>query len=239
MKKILFSKVFLLIFASLSFASAQAEEAAKAGPGAKTEINVRDIQPSDVIQGKADAPVTIIEYASLTCPHCAGFHANVLPELQTRYIDTGIVRYVFRHFPLDEPALRASMLVECGGSEHHHRLLATLFKTQTSWAGKKDYRTILENIGKLAGLTGEQINVCFNNKELETRLVEQKIHAAQQLQIQATPSFVINGLMHAGAKPVSYFIAAIEKARPSAQQPAAGTTAGSKESVEKPASPAP
>ena len=102
------------------------------------------------ILGNPDAPVTIIEYASLTCPHCAQFHTEVLPELKERYIDPGKVRLIYRDFPLDQMALAAAALAHCAGPERYFSMLDVLFETQSNWAQADDPITAIKRLGKLA-----------------------------------------------------------------------------------------
>lgn len=166
---------------------------------------LREILPSDVVMGDPKAPVAMIEYASFTCPHCAAFHNGTFPVIKEKYIDTGKLRYVYRSFPLDEAALRATMLTQCVDPEHYYKVIGVLFKTQSNWSTKQDYLPILENIGKLSGLSGEAFAQCTQDKAREARIVEGKIQAAEQLSIQAMPSFLIDGEMHSGSKPTEFF----------------------------------
>jgi protein-disulfide isomerase len=149
--------------------------------------------------GDASAPVTIIEYASLTCPHCAAFHQDVLPALKERYIAPGKVRLIYRDFPLDERALEAAKLAHCAGPERYFGFIDVLFQTQSNWARAEDPRAALKQLGKLGGLSEQQMDACFADEELTNSILQSRLEAQNQHQISSTPSFVIDGETHSGA----------------------------------------
>jgi protein-disulfide isomerase len=155
--------------------------------------------------GDANAPVTIIEYASLTCPHCAEFHQDVLPGLKERYIAPGKVRLVYRDFPLDERALDAAVLAHCAGPERYFGFLDVLFETQSNWAGAENHIAALKQLGKLGGLSEQQMDACFADQALEDRILQTRIDAQNQHDIRSTPSFVIDGETYAGSREVEEF----------------------------------
>jgi protein-disulfide isomerase len=155
--------------------------------------------------GDPNAPVTIVEYASLTCPHCADFHEEVLPELKERYIATGKVRMVYRDFPLDQRALAAAVLAHCAGPERYFGFLDVLFETQESWARADDYLGALKRLGKLGGLTDGQMDACFADQQLADRILQTRIEAQNQHDISSTPSFVIDGKTYPGARDIEEF----------------------------------
>jgi protein-disulfide isomerase len=152
----------------------------------------------DRVLGRADAKVTVIEYASLTCGHCAEFHTTALPKLKETYIDTGKVRLIFRDFPLDELALRASALAQCIGPERYFAFLDVLFRSQASWARSNDPTAALTRLAKLGGMSEPQIEACYTNKALADRILATRLQAAQQYKIDSTPTFIINGSKHMG-----------------------------------------
>ena len=155
--------------------------------------------------GDEKAPVTVVEYASLTCPHCAAFATGTFDAFKAKYIDTGKVRYVYRDFPFDQAGLRAAMMVRCAGQDHFFGLIAVLFKSQESWAGAKDPIEELAKIGRLAGLTKEQFDACMANKELLDGIVKVELDAQEQLKVNATPTFIVNGVKHEGNKSLEEF----------------------------------
>lgn len=175
----------------------------------KKEILLK-VQKDDFVIGNKKAPVTIIEYASLTCSHCADFYNNTFEALKKKYIDTGKVRFIYRDFPLNEPAMRGSMLVNCAPKENKEKFLKVLFSTQNNWAFKKNYLEVLSNIAKLGGMPQKNFEACIANKELEHSIAKTRFFAAKVLEIRATPSFYINGTVHDGAKDLTYFSSVID-----------------------------
>lgn len=147
----------------------------------------------DISEGSEDAPVTIIEYASLTCPHCASFHNNIYPQLKEKYIDTGKVRLVMREFPLDRVALAASMVARCADKSQYFPIIGILFKQQSSWAQSKDPASELFKIAKLAGFTEDKFNKCINDKEIAQGIIDVKTTATEKFEVRSTPTFFING----------------------------------------------
>ncbi|WP_159711272.1 DsbA family protein [Geminicoccus flavidas] len=152
----------------------------------------------EFVIGSPDAPVTMVEYASLTCPHCASFHNETLPELKKKYIDTGKVRLVFRDFPLDQTALEASILAHCAGQERGPLFLSAFFQNQDRWAVADDPSAALRQLAKLGGLSDQRIDACLADKELGDSILQMRLEGEQQHSIQSTPSFLINDQLHAG-----------------------------------------
>ena len=170
-------------------AVAQDVPTAANAPAAKIEI-------VDMAMGKVDAPVTIIEYASFTCPHCAAFEAEVFPEIKKNYIDTGKVRFILREVYFDRYGLWASMVARCGGEMRFFGVAEMLFKGQKEWLNGQDPAATAENlrkIGRSAGLTDDQLNACLSDEAMATALVDW--YNANQVKdgINATPSFLVNG----------------------------------------------
>jgi protein-disulfide isomerase len=157
------------------------------------------IRPDDRILGNAEAPVTVIEYASLTCPHCADFHINTLPQLKSNYIDKGTVRLVFRDFPLDRVALKASMLARCVPEDRYFAMLDVLFRSQGEWSRAEDPVAALAQIGRTAGLDQATVERCLNDKATEEKIIAEIQAAQSEFQIESTPTLIINGTKHAGA----------------------------------------
>jgi protein-disulfide isomerase len=149
----------------------------------------------DMALGPKDATVTITEYASMTCPHCAAFNENVFPKIKAAYIDTGKIRYVFREFPLDIKAAAGSMLSRCIAKDDAGKYFAVtdlLFKQQNDWVPKNTTET-LTRIGKQAGLSQEQIDSCLKDQALLDKIVADRKYAEEVLQVNSTPTFFVNG----------------------------------------------
>lgn len=145
----------------------------------------------DMAQGDEKAPITIIEYASMTCPHCAAFHATTYPELKKRYIDTGKVRFIFREFPLDQLALAAFLLARCAGPDKYFPMIDTLFQQQKEWVIQKPLGPLMA-IAKQAGMSETAFNECLQNQTLIDG-IEDVRQRAMKLKVESTPSFFVNG----------------------------------------------
>ncbi|MGE3144157.1 MAG: DsbA family protein [Pseudorhodoplanes sp.] len=146
----------------------------------------------DVVMGKADAPVTIIEYASMTCSHCANFAERTFPELKKRYIDTGKVKYILREFPLDPLAAAGFMLARCAGKDKYYPLVETLFAQQKTWAVQKPIEPLMA-IAKQAGFTQESFNACLSDQKVLEGIEAVRARGAEKLGVNSTPTFFING----------------------------------------------
>ncbi len=153
----------------------------------------------DRIIGQADAPITIVEYASLTCPHCAAFHANTYPEIKKQWIDTGKAKLVFRHFPLDGLGLRAAAVSNCLEGDRHFGFIEILMKSMQQWARSSDPVKALAQISALAGINQEQFDKCFNDEAEMNKILERRQDAANTYNVNSTPSFLINGQLQSGA----------------------------------------
>jgi protein-disulfide isomerase len=162
------------------------------------------ISPDDRVLGDPKAPITIVEYASLSCPHCAHFTTEVLPELKKKWIDTGKVKLVLRDFPLDEPALRAAMIARCAPPDRFYAFVDTFFGAQDKWV-TGDFKQGLSRLAKLGGMSNEEFDACLNNKALENKILESRLVAAKDLEVNATPTFFINGAKFTGAPTVEEF----------------------------------
>lgn len=164
----------------------------------------------DIPRGNPDAPVTVIEYASLTCPHCAAFARETMPELQRRYIDTGKVKYVYRDFPLDQTALRASQLARCSGPERFYQYLDVMFAQQRSWANAADPIAALKQLVRLGGLGGAEADACLADEDLANSILQSRLQAQQEHKVDSTPSFLVNGQMFTGERSIDGFAALLD-----------------------------
>lgn len=153
----------------------------------------------DRIVGSPDAPITIVEYASLTCPHCASFHANTYPELKKQWIDTGRAKLVFRHFPLDGIGLRAAAVSNCLEGERHFGFIEILMKSMQQWARAADPTKALAQIAALAGINQEQFEKCFNDEAEMDKILARRTEANTEYNVNSTPSFLVNGRLVTGA----------------------------------------
>jgi protein-disulfide isomerase len=160
----------------------------------------------DMALGSDKAPVTIIEYASMTCPHCAHFSETTFPELKKRYIDTGKVRYIFREFPFDKLAAAGFMLARCaskdGGSARYMAVVETLFAKQNEWVVPDNPVTPLQNIAKQLGFTDDSFKACLTNQKILDGIESVRNQAVEKLRVTSTPTFFINGKRVAGDVPI-------------------------------------
>ncbi len=149
----------------------------------------------DMVLGPANAPVTITEFASMTCPHCSAFNETVFPKIKSAYIDTGKIRYVFREFPLDIKAAAGSMLARCIAKDDSGKYFAVidmLFKQQNDWVLKNTTETLIR-IGKQAGLSQQAVEDCLKDQALLDKIAADQKYAAEVLKVNSTPTFFING----------------------------------------------
>jgi protein-disulfide isomerase len=149
----------------------------------------------DMAIGSANAPVTITEFASMTCPHCAAFNETVFPKIKTEYIDTGKIRYVFREFPLDIKAAAGSMLARCiakNDAGKYFAVIDMLFKQQNDWVTKNTTETLIR-IGKQAGLSQQAVEDCLKDQALLDKIAADQKYASEVLKVDSTPTFFING----------------------------------------------
>ena len=172
-----------------------------------------DITEKDFVIGNEDAKITIIEYASLSCSHCADFHVNTLETLKKEYIDTGKVKMVFRDYPFNYPALLGSMVLRCIPENYRYDYMNALFKLQPDWVNKKNKKTIQElyKIMQSGGMTKDEYDACIYNTELENEILKGVMEAQNQFNIKSTPSFIINGKHIEGNKSIKEFRQIIDK----------------------------
>ncbi|MDA0787208.1 MAG: DsbA family protein [Proteobacteria bacterium] len=159
--------------------------------------------------GSPDAPVTVTEYFSYTCPHCASFHNDVYGDLKAKYVDTGKVRFVYREFPLNGVDLRAGMMARCADPQRFSGLVQVLFKNQTNWAQSRDPVGELAKIGRLAGIDDATFQSCIANEELANGLLAERQNASS-LGVQSTPTFAIDGQLYPGSRSIEEFSEIIE-----------------------------
>jgi len=174
-------------------ASAQANP-----PTAEAEYGEIPVEMNDFVIGEATAPVTIIEYASLTCSHCAQFHNQVLPALKKGLIASGKVQLVFRDFPLDQLAMAGSVLARCAGRDRYFAFLDVLFRDQSSWARSQDPLQALSQIARLGGIGKDKFQSCLRDKKLQEGILKQRLDGNQKYQVNSTPTLFINGKKYSG-----------------------------------------
>ncbi|MBR2689852.1 MAG: DsbA family protein [Aquamicrobium sp.] len=148
--------------------------------------------------GPADARVTIVEYASMTCPHCRNFHMNVWPALKAKYVDTGKVRFIMREFPFDPRAAGAFMLARCAGGDKWYATVDLLYRSQETWARSKDPSSAFKSILGMTGMDGPKVEACLSDQALLDK-VNAVAERGKQLGVEATPTFFVNGELYKDA----------------------------------------
>ena len=164
----------------------------------------------DMVKGNSDAKVTIVEYASFTCPYCATFHKEIFPQLREQYIDTGKVKFIYREVYFDAPGLWGGLLTRCVSPEKYFGIVDLLYKKQSKWASGSTEKEILNelfSIGRQVGMEDEQINKCMQNKEKSLKMIDAYLENSKIDKITSTPSLVINGKL---LKPNNFSDLAVE-----------------------------
>lgn len=185
--------------------TAHAQRAADALPADKWAAMLKPAATGDHVLGKDDAPVTIVEYASITCVHCKNFHEQVMPKLKEKYIDTGKVRLIFREMAFDALAMAGFMLANCAGKDAYFPLMGALFSTVESWGRAADPAKALLQVVKQAGFTQESFEACLRNKQVQDNVSAVGQQAMDQFGVTSTPTFFINGTIVRGASSFEEF----------------------------------
>ncbi len=186
------------------------------GPALAADVPVADLMKPDAMPdlalGDDKAPVTIVEYASMTCPHCAHFQETTFTELKKRYIDTGKVRYILRDFPLDSLAGAAFVLAHCAAKDDkdkYYSMIDTLFVQQRTWAVEKPVPPLMA-IAKQAGLTEQDFNACLTNQKAWDAMESVRQRAMKEFKVESTPTFFVNGTQVTGAVSIEDFAKVID-----------------------------
>tara|TARA_Y100000768_G_scaffold166071_1_gene124340 strand:+ start:315 stop:932 length:618 start_codon:yes stop_codon:yes gene_type:complete len=177
------------------------------------DSSLLDIKGNDFFIGESEAPITIIEYASMSCSHCADFHNNTLEDLKAEFVDTGKVRFVFRDFPFNYPALAGSMMMRCVPNDVRYEYMNALYKLQKNWVIRDNAKTRAElyKIMQSGGMKKDEFDNCLSDVNLENELLEGVMSAQREFNIRSTPSFIINGVLYSGNKNIKEFRQIIEK----------------------------
>ena len=166
-------------------------------------ISILNAEGNRIISGNKDAKITIIAYESLTCSHCADFHKNVYPQLKKDYIDTGLVKIEFRHFPLDVAAFNASKISQCKSNESL-KILNSLYSNQQAWVRGKNVEEINDNLKTFIKNQGFDLDFekCINDKKIEDYVLNDRIEGTKKFKVNATPTIIINNKKF--EKPLNY-----------------------------------
>jgi protein-disulfide isomerase len=206
----------------LALPLAATEAFAQELPEAQGDVDMAEVlKPGPLPEmaiGEENAPVTIVEYMSMTCPHCATFHNNTFDEIKKNYVDTGKARFIIREFPFDPRAAAAFMLARCNPTKpeeastpaQYFPMVSMLMKQQEAWAGAQDGRAALLQMSKLAGFSQETFQACLTNQKLLDDVNATMKRGADEFGVNSTPTFLINGKRYAGAMSVESMSALID-----------------------------
>ena len=159
------------------------------------------VLPTDHVLGDPKAPITLLEYASFTCPHCAHFHTQILPELKKKWIDTGKVKLIYRDFPLDQVAAKAAQIAECAGNDRYFGVIDLIFRGQPQWATAQDPIADLAKPLRIAGLGENEIKACLANDAMMNAVLND-YRSGETLGVNATPTLFIGGKLYRGSRSV-------------------------------------
>jgi len=164
---------------------------------ASVDLSAQTLPPaeeilSERILGNSDAKVTMIEYASMTCPHCANFHTKTFPAIKKEYIVTGKIKFIYRDFPLDQFALAAAMMARCSAKERYFGVIDVIFRTQREWGRNPNPRKALEQIGKIVGVSESTYEACVTDKVVHDGMIKMRNDAVEKYKVRTTPTFVVN-----------------------------------------------
>jgi protein-disulfide isomerase len=167
-------------------------------PQSDAHFDQMQVTVADFQLGKPDAPITIVEYASLTCPHCAAFDAEVMPRLKSEYIEAGKVRFVYRDFPLDRVALTASVVARCAGRDRFFGYIEAFFSNQQTWTRAQNPVEALGRIARLGGMGDAEFDACLKDQTALDAVLAQRLDGENTFKIQSTPTIFVNGDRYTG-----------------------------------------
>ena len=169
------------------------------------------INKEEFILGKVNAPITMVEYASLTCSHCAEFHTLTLPLIKKEYIETGKVRLIYRDFPLDQFALTGSMIAHCAGKDRYFAFIQTMFAQQKQWSNDPQPIKALAQIARLGGMTKDKFEKCIKDKNVADAILQKRLDGDKQYKINSVPTILINGKRYSGGLTIEEFRSIIKR----------------------------
>jgi len=202
--------IFVVVIAGRAFADDVVQVAQVKAPSPSDTFDAVPITETDMVLGRADAPVTIFEYASLTCSHCAQFHGQVLPMIKQAYIDTGKAKLIFRDFPLDRLALAGSMLARCAGKQRYFGFIGLLFRDQARWSQSRNPIKSLGQLARLGGISQKKFDACLKDEAIKKVVLDQRLAGGRGYKIKSTPTVIINGRKYDGGLTFDQVRAVIE-----------------------------
>ena len=205
-----YSALISVILISFSITNVALSESKKKNDNNTPVFNIKEIL-SDRVLGKANAEVTIIEYASMTCPHCADFHNGPLQSIKKEYIDKGKVKFIYRDYPLDRLALAAAMMARCAPKERYYAIVNIIYKTQSNWRSKPNPNQALSRLGLLAGITKNTYEACISNRRIFDGIMKARSHGEKKFDLKSTPTIIINNKKVSGSLTIKNLREIIDK----------------------------
>ncbi|MEE2955809.1 MAG: DsbA family protein [Pseudomonadota bacterium] len=169
------------------------------------------VNKEEFILGKVNAPITMVEYASLTCSHCAEFHTLTLPLIKKEFIETGKVRLIYRDFPLDQVALTGSMIAHCAGKDRYFAFIQTMFAQQKQWSNDPQPIKALAQIARLGGMTKDKFEKCIKDKNVADAILQKRLDGDKQYKINSVPTILINGKRYSGGLTIEEFRSIVKR----------------------------
>jgi len=166
------------------------------------KVEILQVSEDDIVDGNPQAPVSVIEYASLGCGSCANFHNKIYPDLKKNYVNNNKVKFIYRHYPHNNPSLVAAKLVNCAKKDKTLGFIKVLFKSQEYWAFNPSYQDNLKQISKMGGFNEGSFKMCMEDNNVEDSILEKRVKAEKILNIAGTPTFFINGKLYQGDRSV-------------------------------------
>ena len=182
------------------------------GSGQAMAADAPVIYPDDTFMGKPDAKLTVIEFASLSCPHCAAFNNDVLPKIKADYMDKGLVRWIYRDYPLNREAFWAAILAHCASPLRYFAMVDSLFRSQGFWESQPDAMVALKQISVSEGVDEKTFDACLADKELKDKILARLKEASDKYHVDSTPSFIVNGKLYSGEMPYDDFKKILDEA---------------------------
>lgn len=202
---------FAPCFGSVAFAESAPSEAVKPAGKVDAAALLRPSLLKDMSEGEENAPITLIEYASLSCGHCADFYVNTMPQLREKYIKTGKVHYILREMAVEPRGLAGAMLTRCVPQDKFFPFVQLLFEKQEDWAFVPDAKTPLMRYAKMAGLSDEQFNACLTDQKMFDEFQKTADQSMKDFNIRVTPTLFINGEKYEGALTMAQLSAILDK----------------------------
>ena len=173
-------------------------------------LKALELKATDNFEGKKDAPIQVVEYASMTCSHCADFHTKYYHEIKEKLIDTGKVRFIFRELPWDNRALAVSMVSRCAPKEEYFNFVSAYMSTRKSWAESEKFLASVKQVARLGGMPPKAVDACLKNEEVNDIIRKNYKEGVEVVKIKGTPTFFVNGFRVEGIMTTEHLLNLVE-----------------------------